>query len=117
MPKDNTGVYRVKTFKELIRDLSEILDNVHPFDYKGNPTDDPTVHADAITNLRKLYIDFPHLEHKVPLFDEIDAVNLIVLKLQSLTSEQEPYLGNDEGKVVENVMAQNLRHNGKSEDF
>ena len=83
MPKDNTGVYRVKTFKELIRDLSEILDNVHPFDYKGNPTEDPTVHADAITNLRKLYIDFPHLEHKVPLFDEMDAKHIIKLKLQN----------------------------------
>ena len=117
MPKDNTGVYRVKTFKDLIRDLTEILDNVHPFDYKGNPTDDPNLHADAITNLRKLYLDFPHIDYKIPLFDGTDALNIIMLKLQTFTSEQEPYLGNDEGKVVEDVMAQNLRHNGKSEDF
>ena len=117
MPKDNTGVYRVKTFKDLIRDLSEILDNVHPFDYKGNPTDDPSSFTEVIKNLESLYVDFPDVDHKVPLFDEIDSQCLIRLKLQSLTSEQEPYLGNDEGKVVDNVMAQNLRHNGKSEDF
>ena len=110
MPKDNTGAYRVKTFKERIKDLSEILDNVHPFDYKGNPTEDPTVHEGAIKDLQKLYLDFPHLEHKVPLFDEIDAVNLIVLKLQSLTSEQEPYLGNEPSKVVNCMMKENLRH-------
>ena len=37
MPKDHTGLYRVKTFKELIGDLNEILDNVQPFVIVGYP--------------------------------------------------------------------------------
>ena len=83
MPKDHTGLYRVKTFKELIGDLNEILDNVHPFDHRGNPTDDPSSFTEVIKNLESLYVDFPDVDHKVPLFDEIDSLHLIKLKLSN----------------------------------
>ena len=83
MPKDHTGLYRVKTFKELIGDLNEILDNVHPFDHRGNPTDDPDMFPDVWKALEGLYVDFPHTDYKVPLFDEMDAKHIIKLKLQN----------------------------------
>ena len=83
MPKDHTGLYRVKTFKELIVDLNEILDNVHSFDHRGNPTDDPDMYPDVWKALESLYIDFPDAEYKIPLFDEVDAKKIIKLKLQN----------------------------------
>ena len=86
MPKDDTGSYRVKTFKQFIEDLTEILDKVHPIDYKGNPTDDPDSHKEVMKDLQSLYIDLYDIDHKIPMFDEIDAINLVKLKLQTIES-------------------------------
>ena len=37
-------------------------------------------------DLQSLYIDLYDIDHKIPMFDEIDAINLVKLKLQTIES-------------------------------
>ena len=82
MPKDHTGLYKVTNFKELIKDLQEILREVYGVDYEGNPKEDPDMYPDVWKALESIYVDFPNGVKK--LFDEQSAKTLIKLKLQTI---------------------------------